>query len=205
MSAYDDEAAALLKEMGVEFSVRYVGNGCPRFCPDQDDMTEAGKFPRKKHIHGDQHLCTLGRLGTEYRNGVLVHTNTVSFDFWNSYRDQQIANFLEREPRFGNLVRPEWRDAPWADCKKHKTSYDLQRAAMAWKIKNQFSPLPTAYSLLACLQKSDVGTFKDFCSDFGYSDDSIKALETYRAVQEEFEKVRRFFAASELGRLQDIA
>ena len=194
MSTYDDEAAALLKEMGVEFSVRYVGNACPPFCTDQDDMSEAGKFPREKHIHGDQHLCTLSRPG-----------KVATFDFWNSYRDQLIAHFLERDPRGGWFFHGDWWDAPWADRKKHRTSYDLQRAAMAWKLKEQFSPLPTAYSLLACLQKSDVGTFKGFCSDFGYSDDSIKAMETYRAVQEEFEKVRRFFTAAELERLQGIA
>jgi len=195
MSAYDDKAAALLKEMGVEFSVRYVGNGCPRFCKDQDDMSEAGKFPRKKHIHGDQHLCWLAR-----------GQKLVTFDFWNSYRDQEIAHHLEWDSRGnGCFIHDLWRDAPWIDKKRDVTHGDHVRAYRAWSKKTGFSKLPTAYSLLACLQKSDVGTFKDFCSEFGYSDDSIRALETYRAVQEEFEKVRRFFTASELERLQDIA
>jgi hypothetical protein len=50
----------------------------------------------------------------------------------------------------------------------------------------QKSKAPTMYDVIACLQKSDVGTFKNFCADFGYSDDSIKARETYLAVQEEY-------------------
>lgn len=52
---------------------------------------------------------------------------------------------------------------------------------------------PSAYDVLACLTKYDPGTFKDFCADFGYSDDSIKALETYREVQEEWAEVKRMF------------
>jgi len=52
---------------------------------------------------------------------------------------------------------------------------------------------PTAYDVLACLTKYDPGTFKDFCAEYGYSDDSIKAQKVYFAVQEEFDGVRRLF------------
>ena len=52
---------------------------------------------------------------------------------------------------------------------------------------------PSAYDVLTCLTKYDPGTFKDFCADFGYSDDSIKALETYRAVQDEWSEVVLMF------------
>ena len=62
---------------------------------------------------------------------------------------------------------------------------------------------PSAYDVLVCLTKYDPGTFKDFCADFGYSDDSIKALETYRAVQEEWQEVRRMFGDC-LEELADI-
>ena len=193
MNEYDKQAADLLQEFGVAFEARYVGNACPPFCKDREDMSEAGKFPRKTHIHGDQHLCTLSRPG-----------KIAAFDFWNSYRDQEIAYHLGIHVR-GGFLRGIWWDAPWADRKKHRTEFDLLRAAVAWKKKTGFSPLPTAYDLLACLQKYDPGTFRDFCSEFSYSDDSIRALETYRAVQDEFEKVRRFFTSSELERLQEIA
>ena len=182
MSEYEKQANDLLQEFGVTFEVRYVGNACPSFCPDRDDMSEAGKFPRKKHIHGDQHLCTLSRPG-----------KVVTFDFWNSYRDQEIAYFLAHP----NLFYPKM---PWGD----KFTAMPSAAARYWQKKSKFSPLPTAYSLLACLQKYDPGTFRNFCGDFGYSDDSIKALETYKAAQEEFEKVRLFFTADELVKLQEV-
>jgi hypothetical protein len=64
---------------------------------------------------------------------------------------------------------------------------------------------PTAYDLLACIEKNEQGTFKDFCSDFGYNEDSMKAFDVYRAVQEEYSKTRRFFTAKELEEMQEIS
>lgn len=184
MSEYEKQASDLLESFGVKFEVRHVGSACPPFCPDRDDMTEAGKFPRRKHIHGDQHLCTLSRPG-----------KIATFDFWNSYRDQEIAYHL-KERHSG------WAASPWGRGNKHDP-WGEGRAMI--NFAKTFSPLPTAYSLLAYLQKYDPGTFKDFCADFGYSDDSIKALGAYQAVQDEFEKVRRFFTASELEQIQEIS
>lgn len=52
---------------------------------------------------------------------------------------------------------------------------------------------PTAYDVLACLQKYDPETFEDFCDNFGYDTDSRKALENYLAVQDEYKNVIRLF------------
>lgn len=64
--------------------------------------------------------------------------------------------------------------------------------------------LPTSYDFLACLTKYDPGTFEDFCGEFGYDTDSRKAEKTYFAVQEEWKKVRTFFSADEIEKLQEI-
>jgi hypothetical protein len=64
---------------------------------------------------------------------------------------------------------------------------------------------PDAYSVLACLQKYDPGTFENFCGDFGYDLDSRKAEKTYKAVVREWEKNERFFTNSELTELQEIS
>ncbi len=63
---------------------------------------------------------------------------------------------------------------------------------------------PTAYDVLACLTKNDPGSFDDFCSEFGYSNDSIKALSTYKAVVSEWKKVKRIWGdcLSELEEIQ---
>jgi hypothetical protein len=52
---------------------------------------------------------------------------------------------------------------------------------------------PTLYDVLACLTKYDPGTFYDFCSEYGYSDDSIKAEKVWRAVTDEWREVERLF------------
>lgn len=56
---------------------------------------------------------------------------------------------------------------------------------------------PIMYDVLACLQKYDVGSFEDFCDEFGYNDLPLSAYKatkkTYKAVCKEFEAVKRLF------------
>lgn len=66
-------------------------------------------------------------------------------------------------------------------------------------------PEPTAYDVLACLTKYDPGPHSVFCGDFGYDPDSIKGLNTWKAVAEEWHNVQRFFSEQELEQLRGIA
>lgn len=69
-----------------------------------------------------------------------------------------------------------------------------------------FKPIePTLYDVLACLQKYDVGTFDDFCSEFGYDTDGRSARKTYKAVCKEFDKVCSLFNNDEIEVLQLIS
>jgi len=63
---------------------------------------------------------------------------------------------------------------------------------------------PTAYDVLACLQKYDVGTFEDFCSEFGYDEDSRKAFKIYKAVIREWKNVELLFTEEQIEKLQEI-
>jgi len=63
---------------------------------------------------------------------------------------------------------------------------------------------PTAYDILACLTKHDPGTFEEFCSEFGYDEDSRKAEKTYKAVKDEYMNVCSLFSDEELNELQEI-
>lgn len=63
---------------------------------------------------------------------------------------------------------------------------------------------PTAYDVLSCLTKNDPGTFEDFCSEFGYDNDSISALRTYEGVRDEYLNVAGLFNETELESLQEI-
>jgi hypothetical protein len=63
---------------------------------------------------------------------------------------------------------------------------------------------PTLYDVLACLQKYDVGTFDDFCHEFGYDTDSRKAKKTYKAVLKEYNAMCKIFNSEELEVLSYI-
>lgn len=62
---------------------------------------------------------------------------------------------------------------------------------------------PTMYDVLTCLTKYDVGTFENFCSEFGYDTDSRTAERTYKAVCKEYAAVERLFGDI-LDELQEI-
>lgn len=63
---------------------------------------------------------------------------------------------------------------------------------------------PTLYDVLACVQKYDVGSFENFCGDFGYDTDSRKAEKIYFDCQKEFDSVRALFGDC-MEELQEIS
>jgi hypothetical protein len=62
---------------------------------------------------------------------------------------------------------------------------------------------PTLHDVLTCLQKYDVGTFEDFCSMFGYTNEREHG-KIYDAVCKEFKAMERLFNSEELEVLQLI-
>ena len=66
----------------------------------------------------------------------------------------------------------------------------------------------TAYDVLACLTKYEVGSLDDFVSDFGYTIDSLESFrkteKTWKAVKHEYKGVLRVFGDC-MEELQDIA
>lgn len=79
----------------------------------------------------------------------------------------------------------------------------FERRTLEIRLNPKFEE-PTAYSILACLQKYDVGTFENFCGEFGYDTDSKKVEKTYSAVVEEFKNVCALFTDAEIEELQEI-
>jgi hypothetical protein len=63
---------------------------------------------------------------------------------------------------------------------------------------------PNAYDIFACMQKYDIGTFEDFCTEFGYDTDSKKAEKIYKAVEHEYIKLCSLFSPEEMEELQEI-
>lgn len=53
---------------------------------------------------------------------------------------------------------------------------------------------PNMYDILATLTKYNPEAFEDFCSNYGYDNDSRKAEKTYKAVCKEWKGVERLFS-----------
>jgi len=65
---------------------------------------------------------------------------------------------------------------------------------------------PVAYDILACIGSDAYTpeTFADFCSEYGYESDSIKALQTFRRCSSFAKRLRAFFTEAELEGLAEI-
>lgn len=63
---------------------------------------------------------------------------------------------------------------------------------------------PSSYDVLTCLQKYDVGSLEDFCSEFGYESWVHESGVIYRAVCKEYEGVCRIWTDEEIEQLQEI-
>ena len=75
------------------------------------------------------------------------------------------------------------------------TNTDRRAMASAQTLGISFysKKIPTPYDVLAGLTKYDVGSFSNFCADFGYDTDSRKAEKTYLAVLDEYKHVMSMF------------
>ena len=62
------------------------------------------------------------------------------------------------------------------------------------------------YDVLACISGDAYcpETFADFCAEYGYESDSIKALQTFRRCSAFAKRLRAFFTETELEQLQNI-
>lgn len=92
---------------------------------------------------------------------------------------------------------------------KYKASYDCLRShekakARAELAKLKANAVPTEYDILAAVEKYSYDSFSDFCSEFGYSTDSISARETFLACGEEYAGLRRIFTEEQMEMLREI-
>lgn len=66
---------------------------------------------------------------------------------------------------------------------------------------------PSATSVLSCLVKDATAlnqSFYNWCDDYGYSNDSLKALNTYNECCETATKLRQVFKAAEITKIEEL-
>lgn len=115
------------------------------------------------------------------------------FDFWDSIRNTEIKQmnieaYAEKryKRRFDSL------------------SYSEKVQAQKELKEKKAAAQPNAYDVLACMTKYDPGTFENFCSEFGYNEDSRTAERIYFAVQKEYSELARIFTPEQLEEIQEI-
>lgn len=70
----------------------------------------------------------------------------------------------------------------------------------------QSGKAPSAYDVLACISSDyyTPETLADFCSEYGYDEDSRKAEQTFKASDKHARKLRAFFSKAEAEALSEI-
>lgn len=118
---------------------------------------------------------------------------SMNLTFWDSIYNTEISKMtIEKyaKKRFG--------------CKyPYLLHSDKVKARRELKEK-QAVAFPTAYDILACVTKYDPGTFEDFCSEFGYDEDSKMADKIYTAAMREYKQLERIFTHEQIEELQEI-
>lgn len=133
----------------------------------------------------------------ELRNAYDVTIKTpqgeMNLTFWDSAHNTEIYNMTLSE-----YAKKRFK------CQYEYLTYSYKnKASRELKIKKS-EAVPTTYDILACLQKYDVGTFEEFCSEFGYDEDSKTADKIYIAVIKEYKQLERIFTTQQIDELREI-
>lgn len=116
----------------------------------------------------------------------------MEFVFWDSIHNTRIQkiSFVEFARKYPKMM--------------YENNY-VHRAKLEKMLKEaKTEATPTAYDVLVCLTKYDPGTLEDFCSEYGYDTDSIKANKSYIAVIREYKQLERIFTPEQMEKLQEI-
>ena len=111
--------------------------------------------------------------------------------------------FLNKYGVTCNIVYADTVSNPWRNMATGTTHYQydvtFKRGYKKFVVKftdsaanYKLNKIPTAYDVLACLQKYDIGTYWDFLDEFGY-DETKDSFVLFCAVRDEFENVEMLF------------
>lgn len=115
------------------------------------------------------------------------------FNFWDSIYNTEIkrttlAEYVEKRYKYSFDV----------------LSYSEKLTAKKELKEKKAEATPNSYNVLACMTKYDPGTFEEFCSEYGYNEDSRTAEKIYFAVQKEYTQLARLFTAEQIEDLREI-
>lgn len=122
--------------------------------------------------------------------------------------EQQAIDFCDRFGVTMKVGKSKYENPIWDDTPHYIFPVTFTRDGNSMTVRYAQSikdgnTEPTAYDVLATIQKYDPGTFEDFCSEYGYDSDSKAHERIYKAVRKEWNDVDRVFGDC-LDELQEI-
>lgn len=133
------------------------------------------------------------QLRNLYAVTITTPRGSYTFDFWDSLHNTELTQMTAEQCAREYFHMLYEGMTYFEQCKVH--------AELAKKRKEA---RPRCYDVIACLTKYDPGTFEDFCSEYGYDEDSKTAERVYIAVQNEFANLKRIFTPEQLEAMQEI-
>lgn len=173
-SKYHTAADYIAEKLNLEFSFEFVRNG--KYFDDDKQSRDIYKI-------------TLKRKSRKY-----------SFEYGQSIMNSQYYQDKIPGRTYSLCGGARTGNVKILDISKYASGFSVQNP----QIKLVKGKEPDLYSVLCCLTKYDPGTFENFCSDFGYDEDSRKAEKTYHAVVDEWKNMQALFTDNELEILSEI-
>jgi hypothetical protein len=179
-SQYEEVCNVVKEEFGISLDVKFKVNG-KHFASDKENR--------------DIYTITLSRGKRSYTFEFGQSINNSGFYYTVGVRKtpldrKYLAKDYFKGKQLGLIGTIRMQDSSFSpQCKSDTIHYPKE---------------PTMYDILTCLQKYDIGTFKDFCSEFGCDENSRTAEKTYKAVEKEFKAMQSLFSDEELEVLSYI-
>lgn len=128
---------------------------------------------------------------------------TFDYQYWDSvYNTYSDNNLIKRYIIDNNLVF--WDITPSLKINRLNNNPLVLNKKEIELLKNTLTKSPSDYDILSYLWAEYFEwTFKDFCNDFWYDEDSIKALETFEAMQKQTRNIKRAFTLEQINYMQE--
>lgn len=181
MDNYELKANKFLKSKKIELKIEFIKND--KYFIDDEDKRDIYKILLKRDRR--EIFFNFGQSIAESGFKIVYKFAGNENKFKHTFTDQHLYNSKNIKKDIGKLF----------DEKRNYFGFSAE--IESFKLPKP----PTAYDVLAGLQKYEVGNFQDFCDNFGYSNDSIKALKVYNNVVDEYKKVTYLFTDQEIEKM----
>jgi len=115
------------------------------------------------------------------------------------YREQDPKmQYMNERIVYSVIVKRNNKQIVFKFCDSYANSYDRKK----WEYQGIKIPIkPSLYSILACISAEYMYqgmNFKDFCSEYGYNEDSIKDNDLYKKCLEHNKKLHEIFTDKDI-------